>query len=328
MRLRLAKAEDEPGEGDADPRGRDMGTEPARRGTADGLETLASHWGMGVSGDVDEEVWARVSSPGFEAPTLPRVALQFMEMYRRPQMAFPELAALLEQDPLIASKVLTVASSPAYGGVAVPSLVDALSRLGLGTCHQIVWRVALESKVFRSRAFDGVLAQVQRHGLAVAHVAKRVAKHVGVDEGEAFLGGLLHDVGLALGVIAMADLRIAADEEAYRALHRLHQPLAAELSRDWPISDAIRAVLQDHHGDAEDVSSSIAGGAVAVTALVHVVRVSDFAVDEAGLLPVPAMPMLDRSDAAGLRSSFAALGLAPDQLITWAQEVVGDPEGM
>ena len=53
-------------------------------------------------------------SPDYRPPVLPAIALQLMEMSRKPEVTFPQMASLMQQEPLLASQVLRLAQSPVY----------------------------------------------------------------------------------------------------------------------------------------------------------------------------------------------------------------------
>src|SRR5690349_20922299 len=69
-------------------------------------------------------------SPNYHPPVLPAVALALTELSRRPNVAFTDVIATLERDPIIAAEVLRVAQSPFYSSrTPIKSLHEALNRL-------------------------------------------------------------------------------------------------------------------------------------------------------------------------------------------------------
>jgi HD-like signal output (HDOD) protein len=54
------------------------------------------------------------ASPSYRPPLLPAVALEIMQLSRRPSATFEEVVAILEHDPILAAKVLSIAQSVFY----------------------------------------------------------------------------------------------------------------------------------------------------------------------------------------------------------------------
>ena len=74
-----------------------------------------------------------LAKPGLELPRPPRVALEILELSRKPSARIEDIASLLEREPLLAGRVLRLANSALYGAsIPVTTLKQALIRMGLG----------------------------------------------------------------------------------------------------------------------------------------------------------------------------------------------------
>jgi HD-like signal output (HDOD) protein len=108
-----------------------------------------------------------------------------------------QVAAIIQKDPAISAKVLQVCNSALFRlPRRIVSIQQAVIYLGLSTVRSIV----LSAELFRpgkalSPGLD--LEQMQRHALSVAAIARSLAADNPWAE-EAFLAGLLHDVGFLL----------------------------------------------------------------------------------------------------------------------------------
>lgn len=98
-------------------------------------------------------------------------------------------------------RVTTTAQSSLYagGGATVRSLQDAIRRLGIRGLRNIVLEAAMQLRVFRAPAYAECMETIRRHAPVVAHFSHLVARGVRLDANEAFLAGLMHDVGLVGG---------------------------------------------------------------------------------------------------------------------------------
>jgi putative nucleotidyltransferase with HDIG domain len=145
-----------------------------------------------------------------------------------------KVAAVIERDPAICAKVLQVCNSAFFRlPRRVVGIPQAVSYLGLSAVRSIV----LSAELFHAGTCScpGLdLARMQRHSLCVAALARSLAEHTAWAD-DAFLAGLLHDVGFLLPGRTSRDGMLAA--------------LAAAAS-GTPLVDAERAFVGVDHGTA------------------------------------------------------------------------------
>lgn len=193
------------------------------------------------------------ASPGYRPPVLPGVALEIVELSQRPNVGFQEVVALLERDPLLAARVLSVAGSALYAPMGnVVSLKQAAVRLGLKTLRDLVLEAALNMRVFRAPGYEAPMERLRRHASVTAQLARVVCRHGNVEGDYAFVGGLLHDVGMAAAMIALVDeARGSASPVAFAelapALHAVHAETSALVARLWKLPASIQEVVGAHH---------------------------------------------------------------------------------
>jgi HD-like signal output (HDOD) protein/ActR/RegA family two-component response regulator len=130
-------------------------------------------------------------------PPLPSTFAALQRALMDPSVDLRNVSAIIEKDPGVSAKVLQVCNSAFFRlPRRVYSIKQAVSYLGLSTVRSMV----LSAELFRpgkplSPGLD--LGQMQRHALRVAAIARALAADAPWAE-DAFLGGLLHDVGLLL----------------------------------------------------------------------------------------------------------------------------------
>lgn len=135
-------------------------------------------------------------------PSAPEVYLDLREALARPEVDARLLGAIIQRDPGMTAKTLKLVNSPFFGMrkvVADPQ--EAVAYLGV----EIVRTLVLSKGIFEAsspiptRIFK--VAEVWRHSLAVARVARTIAQLEGLSpahQREAYAGGLLHDVGVLI----------------------------------------------------------------------------------------------------------------------------------
>lgn len=198
-------------------------------------------------------------------PTLAPIAVRVIQITLDPRADAAELVRVLQGDAALAAALLRVAGSAAFGARGPVQTVErAVSLLGFPAVRSIVLAV----KVFECfpqeaggarRAFDR--REFWKHCVAVACAARRFAAAcptLGVKPDEAFLAGVLHDLGkVALdAVFPKAYERAAARAEQTRGdiadaeraiLGADHTVAGRQLASRWGLAPGLQEVIWLHH---------------------------------------------------------------------------------
>lgn len=209
---------------------------------------------------------ARFASPDYRPPLLPHVAMELMQLSQRPNVQFEQLVKVLEQDPVLAARTLSIAQSAMYAARSpILSLYQATVRLGMKTLRDLVLEAALHVKIFRAPGFEQPMARLARHSTATAHVVRAVCNRTRLDAEYAFLCGLLHDVGIAGILLTVSEdprWRNVTFEQLAPILHEIHVEASATLTRLWKLPDPLLRVVATHHqlevhGEAQKVNAAL-----------------------------------------------------------------------
>ncbi len=198
-------------------------------------------------------------------PTLPAIAVRLLELTIQDDTQAKEVVTLIESDPSLASKIISLATNAATGiSRNNASLSKAVVLLGFDAVRNAV----LSIKVFEtlqeaspndmSVTFDW--SGFWKHSMAVACAAKRIIKLLNpkVDPEEAFICGLLHDIGkLALvsslpksysRVIELTEASLAniADVEN-KILGVDHSIAGKRLGQKWNLPESVIETIWLHH---------------------------------------------------------------------------------
>lgn len=188
-----------------------------------------------------------------ELPSLPEVALKIRRALADENVSVSEIARLLGADPALAARILRVANSAMFyrGTRAITSLSAAVSQLG----HKMVRNVALSfaaQQVFigyGSRPLRELVSSVWQHSVrtaVLAHMLVRVRTQLNPDE--AFLAGLLHEVGkLYILTRAKERVEILAAEAAFNSvLAAWHPRIGRAVIEAWELSPELAIAVGDH----------------------------------------------------------------------------------
>lgn len=131
---------------------------------------------------------------------LPVIQIQLLELLEKPDVEFAELEALIEQDPALATRVLSIVNSPLYlTRQPSQSLLDAIKRLGISGISGITSSILMEElRPVKPIYFKLFGKLIWEHSLHCAYLCKGFGRQMNVDEFSAHFLGLIHDVGKIL----------------------------------------------------------------------------------------------------------------------------------
>ncbi|HEY4013997.1 MAG TPA: diguanylate cyclase [Polyangiaceae bacterium] len=212
------------------------------------------------------------SSPNL--PSLPGVAVELLKECRRPEVDIDRVCDLLARDPALSAKVVGVANSPAYRrGSPVTTVKRASLALGTSAVTALALSFSLVSQRASRGSFD--FAGYWRRGLLNAVAARCLAQQVRIDPEEAFLAGLLQDIGiLALNAaVSGYDDIVREAKQDHLRLERLereqvgagHPEVGAWLATGWGLPEALVRAVMGSHVPLEGANASVLGKCVAVS---------------------------------------------------------------
>ncbi len=195
-----------------------------------------------------------LDDPTAELPRLPSVALEILDLTQKANARIEDIGALLDREPMLAAKVLRLANSALYGTtVPCTSLKGALIRMGISVVRDVVMEAAFHMTVIRADGFAETLEEIRRHATAVAWVSRFVARNTPMEAENAFLIGLLKDLGLSVGVIGLAEFLKAArvrprlTPDRWHAVEQNHELIGERLLASWKLPPALTYVVGHHH---------------------------------------------------------------------------------
>ncbi len=216
-----------------------------------------------------EALLAASQRPGMKLPMLPETATDALKLANDPNTPMNRLERVVARDGVLAARMLTVAGSTVCAGTPVRSVGSALALLGNGTVRDVLYQAVMECHLFRGK--DEAAARTERdHAVAVGHLARVVCNLIGFDADQAFICGLLHDIGrLALQTLVDHEAlsKLQAGEHA-PALDVVHTTLGAQMASKWKLPALAVEAIRWHHryagfGEKGDGYSQI-GHAIAV----------------------------------------------------------------
>jgi HD-like signal output (HDOD) protein len=214
--------------------------------------------------------------------TLPALAMKIIEIAEDPRSTWDDLHQVIAIDPAYGVRLLKLVNSPYYGlPRPIGTLHEALALLGFRAVKNVAISTSL-GKLFRggriSATFDA--SELWTHSIAVATAAQLLSRRTSVSPDEAFLAGLVHDLGILVELqahgasfAAMIDQLDADDDLTFLCAENVtfqttHEALGLAVCEAWRFPANLSLTAGFHHRPWE-----LAAAHQVLPALVHVADV-------------------------------------------------------
>lgn len=216
--------------------------------------------------------------------TLPEVTIKIIELVEDPSSTAQDLQQIIQNDAALCSRILKVVNSSFYGLPGQVSTVErAIVLLGLNAVKNIAVSASM-STLFRGGRICPVLdaRDLWLHAVCTATISKLLADELRLAVAdEAFLAGLVHDIGLLVElqydrarfvkvVNAAAPGTDGFSTESFRDIEREifnadHQEFGRGLCNKWRFPDIFIQAAGYHHEPLE-----LPAGQRSMACLIHV----------------------------------------------------------
>jgi HD-like signal output (HDOD) protein len=221
-----------------------------------------------------------------------------------------EVEKLINYDQSLTIRVLRMANSAFYRGwQKVATVREAIMRLGTNEVMNILLLIAQRENFSAQDPWvSKVMHKLWQHSVASAVGAQWIARNCRFRslQQEAFVGGLLHDVGMSFLMTVIEKIKLKGgsglplDEEAIRqVLNVLHAENGYSLLNKWHLPEAYCSIARNHHREEIDPNDE----------LLVIVRLANLACHKMGigLMTEPSLILGTRPEVAWLAFSEEAI---------------------
>lgn len=187
-------------------------------------------------------------------PPLLHVAETLLPQLRGADCNLSTVSDGLSEDQVIAASVLRMANSPLYRGLnKIGGIRPAVNRLGTRALRTLLMHESLRAATFFRKADQQEMARiVWSRSLAAACIMRCLADFTDLDKEDAFLIGLLHDIGNVVVLRIVFGTQGAPcqtlDDDTFEYLcHECHQEFGELIADAWSLPPSLKAVICDHH---------------------------------------------------------------------------------
>jgi len=194
-----------------------------------------------------------------ELPRPPQSVLRLNALLDDPEAGLDDVAEVVEQDMALTVKLFQLVNSAQYGLLrTIQDVREAVSYLGMNTVRNL----AVSVEVFRTMSsaspeHSEIIQELHEHAYGVAQIARQLVL-VRDQANEAFVAGLLHDVGL-LAIASYFPERFSVLQEAathsdlaiwdleMEMVGAHHSDLGAYLLNLWGLPYSVVEAVSRHH---------------------------------------------------------------------------------
>lgn len=207
------------------------------------------------------EKLSRVLSSINDLSTLPSVADNLTQLIENPKTSAVTVSDSIRMDPALTSKVLKLVNSAFYG---FPRKINTLSQAVVILGFNNIKNIILTASIFNifSSSKTSKLFNIEKfweHSMGCGVISKIMTKTLGIKKHEeAFIGGLLHDIGKLLlcqclmeefgEIVEMVKEKDILFIDAEREVLGLdHCFIGKKLGEHWNLPAVLEEVIEFHH---------------------------------------------------------------------------------
>jgi putative nucleotidyltransferase with HDIG domain len=214
-----------------------------------------------------------------DLPPLPATALRAMQMTKDPMVTATELQAVISQDLGLCARILRIVNSAAFSlRREVSTVSHAVTILGMEALRSIIMAASIQQFSESGMKKAGSLATklMADHSWGAAVAARVIARHIRYGNlEEAFLCGLMHDLGKPALLLCLSGKYLEIINEVYRGASTFYQSemsmlgfshaqLGAIMAEEWNFPPHLCEAIGFHH---EPLSAPSFGKLACITAL-------------------------------------------------------------
>jgi HD-like signal output (HDOD) protein len=185
-----------------------------------------------------------------ELPALPEAAIKIRQVVNNPGIGTNEIIQIVQTDPILSARLVTVANSPLYGTWReIKSVRDAVKRLGLETTRNLSFSLSIK-QIFNANTtlVKNKLTRLYEESIGVSSLAFVITreKFDELDPEQSLLAGLMQNLGL-IPILKYVDTHpymVTTLESLNKSLVNLKLPISTFLFQQWNFDEVFIEVAE------------------------------------------------------------------------------------
>lgn len=247
-----------------------------------------------------DEIHREFNHNEVDLPSMPEVALKINQAVQDESLDIQKIADLVQTDPMISARAVQVANSAMYiGSQPVQTIKRAVQRIGLRAMRAIVMSVTLRNLYTpKSPLIKKRMMSYYQHSIRVGVISHALTKKLkDFDPEQAFLAGLIHDIGV-VPILIRADNHDEVKNNAElldKIIYSLKTKVGAMLLKQWKFESELITVAEDAENWDRDVIKADYCDVIQVAQL-HCEMLGGRKLDAPNLEELPALERLNFGD--------------------------------
>ncbi len=196
-----------------------------------------------------------------DLPTLPTILVKCNKLLEDPNVSASQLAKAIKTDQAVSSKVLKLVNSAFYGlSGKVGTICQGIVVLGFNTVRNIILSLSVLDLLPKDADLgEFEISDLWKHSLGCAIISRVIAQRVGIkDPEEAFIAGLLHDIGKIITAKLFQEEFVAILKTTHQenklfldveqdVLGTAHDYIGGMLAKNWQLPSTLFESISFHH---------------------------------------------------------------------------------
>lgn len=264
-----------------------------------------------------EVIKEQLASEELNLPMFHPIAIKLQGILAVKDFTIEQVVALIIKDQALTSQILRLANSAFFSGLAkVTTITEAVVRMGAKEIASVAM-LASQQNSYNSFTNPELKKHAQllwRHAIGCAIGTRWLSERTGYKHlaQEAFIAGLLHDIGSLLILKVLEGILIAdpnvkgvSRDLAVEIMTAMHSDSGYQLMQKWNLPELYCTIVRDHHEEQSDTNC----------VLLNLVRIVDNACRKLGLGCAPEPNLM-------LAATFEAQGMGIKEIMLAELEIM------
>jgi HD-like signal output (HDOD) protein len=246
---------------------------------------------------------------------MPQVVQNLQDVVDKPNATADILAAVIEREPVISLRLISISNSPVYRGMKeIRTVREAIPRLGIKETMSVVMAIAHKSLYESTNPrYRLLMDRLWGHSIATAFAARLIGQQLGLGDVDLFfLMGLTHDIGKIFLLKALSEEPVVTGldmKSVIASIQETHLSISHIMLKRWGFNDAFIRAVSLH--EKNEFDSGVSKDCLVVNLANMTTRLIGYSSMEAGKI-----------EPAELRSA-SLLGMAPETVVKVGEETKG-----
>lgn len=182
---------------------------------------------------------------------------EILAFIRQSDFDYNKLSELIKRDPALTGDFLSTVNSAALNrGIKISNIEQALPRLGQSIIRAVLYMALNKSNIPATPFYEKIAQDILNKSNVVANIAFHLARKFYPDKDQAFLAGLLHDIGKLVILNQCAESfhlpenidELHAEQAMFKEIFPEHQQrCGAMLAKHWSLEGSIVDAIRWNH---------------------------------------------------------------------------------